>query len=449
MNKCAEHSGKSSAPHRIVIVGGGAGGLELATRLGNVVGRKRRAEIVLIDRYATHFWKPLLHEAASGHIDPAQHDISYAAHAKRHSFSFIQGTLSGLDSTEQSVTIAPLVDERDVEIIPSRAIAYDTLILSMGSVTNFFGVAGAEKEALRLENVEHAEQFRRRLLAACTRADRKKTESDRSSGPLVNVNIIGGGATGVELAASVRDAVEHLAEYRFASLDPASDVCVRVIEGNDRVLPGLSPDLSKSALHHLLRLNIEVLTQTRVTQVLSDRLVTADNQNLQSDLTLWAAGIAGAPALSTLPGLTLNRSGQMLVKPTLQSVSDPHIFALGDCASLAPDFGAGWPVTAQAAHQQAVYLASALVARLAGKQSSPFSYRDGGTLLSFGRAGAIGRIASHMPPMTIAVRGNLARTLYALIYRRHLLFLTGTRRAGIATLSQWLKGFLSPPVRLH
>ncbi|SKD04288.1 NAD(P)/FAD-dependent oxidoreductase [Paraburkholderia hospita] len=439
----------NDAPHRIVIVGGGAGGLELATRLGNTVGRKRRAEVLLVDRYPTHFWKPLLHEAASGHIDPAQHDISYAVQAKRHSFRFVQGDFKALDSNERRITVASMVDEENREIVPAQQIPYDTLVLAVGSVTNFFNVAGAEEEALRLENVEQAEQFRRKLLAACFRAGHEKNRTGGSEEPLVNVNIIGGGATGVELAASVRDAVEHFADYRFAALDPTKDICVRVIEGNDRVLPGLSPELSAAALSHLLRLNVQIMTKARVIEVRKDALLTAAGDVLPSDLTLWAAGVAGAPSLSHCPGLRLNRNGQMLINTTLQSVADPRIYAIGDCASIDPNLGTGWPITAQAAHQQAVYLASALAANLTLKSISEFRYRDGGTLVSFGSAGAVGRVASQMPPITISVKGSLARILYALIYRRHLVFVTGTLRASAATVSQWIKGRLSPPVRLH
>jgi NADH:ubiquinone reductase (H+-translocating) len=393
----------SDVLHRIVIVGGGAGGLELATRLGNTVGKKRKADVLLVDRYATHFWKPLLHEAASGHIDPAQHDISYAAHGKRNSFRFVQGDLEGLDSNERFITVAPLVDE----------------------------------------------QFRRKLLAACVRADHEKIDSKESNAPLVNVNIIGGGATGVELAASVRDAVEHLAAYRFTSLDPSRDVCVRVIEGNDTLLPGLASELSVAALKHLVRLNVQVMTRARVVEVRKDAFLTAAGETLASDVTLWAAGVAGTPALSNCANLVLNRSGQMLVDRMLRAVGDFRIYAIGDCASINPVLGFGWPVTAQAAHQQAVYLANALIAGLHGKRVGEFSYRDGGTLVSFGSAGAVGRLATAMPPMNVTVRGKAAKILYALIYRRHLVFVTGTLRAAATATSQWLRGILSPPVRLH
>ncbi|OXH87926.1 FAD-dependent oxidoreductase, partial [Burkholderia multivorans] len=131
-----------------VIVGGGAGGLHLATRLGDTIGRRGHAEVVLVDRYPTHFWKPLLHEAASGHRDPASHTIEYAAQAKRHGFRFVQGALQRVDRAARIATIGAVHDADGTEILPARTLAYDDLVLAVGSVTNFFGVPGAARHAL-------------------------------------------------------------------------------------------------------------------------------------------------------------------------------------------------------------------------------------------------------------------------------------------------------------
>lgn len=158
---------------RIVIVGGGAGGLHLATRLGDTIGRRCHAEVVLVDRYPTHFWKPLLHEAASGHRDPASHTIEYAAQAKRHGFRFVQGALQRVDRAARIATIGAVHDADGTEILPARTLAYDDLVLAVGSVTNFFGVPGAARHALPLENLDQAEDFRRKFLAACTKANHR------------------------------------------------------------------------------------------------------------------------------------------------------------------------------------------------------------------------------------------------------------------------------------
>lgn len=159
----------------IVIVGGGAGGLQLATRLGSTVGRRGQARIVLVDRYPTHFWKPLLHEAASGHRDPASHTIEYAAQAKQYGFHFVQGELQHVDRTRRVATIGAVLEADGTEILPQRDLQYDDLVLAVGSVTNFFNVPGASAHALPLENVEQAEAFRRKFLAACAKANHQAT----------------------------------------------------------------------------------------------------------------------------------------------------------------------------------------------------------------------------------------------------------------------------------
>ena len=178
-------SGTRQAPHRIVIVGGGVGGLGLATRLGETLGKSGDAPIVLVDRSPTHFWKPLLHEAASGQIDPATHQLQYAVHAQRHGFEFEQGPLDSLDRAQRHVMVGATLDAEGREVLPARQLAFDTLVLALGSVTNYFGVPGAAEHALPLESVVHAETFRRKLLDACIRANHaRRTNTAKSAEPV-------------------------------------------------------------------------------------------------------------------------------------------------------------------------------------------------------------------------------------------------------------------------
>src|SRR5690606_20134684 len=189
-------AGDAAAAHRIVIVGGGAGGLELATRLGDRYGRKGRLRVTLIDRARTHLWKPLLHEFAAGSLDIDAHDLDYLAQARWHHFSFQLGEMDGLDRTRRVVRVAPTRDEDGEELIPRREIPYDTLVIAVGSRTNDFGTPGAREHAISLDTAEEAESFHRQLINACIRANAQK-------GPIrpeqLNVAIIGAGATGVEL----------------------------------------------------------------------------------------------------------------------------------------------------------------------------------------------------------------------------------------------------------
>ncbi|WP_112187175.1 FAD-dependent oxidoreductase [Ralstonia sp. GX3-BWBA] len=442
-------SDNGSHLHRIVIVGGGAGGLHLATRLAGTLGQRRIAEIFLVDRYPTHFWKPLLHEAASGHRDPANHHIEYAAQAKRHGFRFVQGALESIDRDACFATIGAVRDEEGVEILPQRRVRYDSLVLCVGSVTNFFNVPGAALHALPLENVQHAEALRRKFLAACTKANHQLETTGPQSTPAVNINVIGAGATGVELAAALTHAVDQLSVYRFQALDPKRDVRIRLIEGSARVLPALDERVSARTDVALRRLNVDVVTGAHVAEVRTDSLVTGAGSALASDITVWAAGVAGPSVLRSLDGITLSASNQVIVSNKLQSPDDPRIFAFGDCAACPSTASSSFlPPRAQVAHQQALYLSKAFAQRLAGKAVPCFAFRDAGTVVSLAQAGATyqtGGVSSR----ALIVNGAAASGLYRLLYRKHLFGVSGIKHAVLEAFAQWLGRGSRPVIKLH
>ncbi|WP_061125257.1 NAD(P)/FAD-dependent oxidoreductase [Caballeronia catudaia] len=442
LNTYARH--QVDTPHRIVIVGGGAAGLELATRLGNGPGKRRRAEVILIDRFPTHFWKPLLHEVASGQIDAASHQIDYAAHAKWNHFRFEQGALSGIDRGRREIVIDETTDVDGRPLLPRRTLQFDTLVLALGSVTNFFSIPGANEHALTLETVDQAETFRRRLLSSLLRSGHDAVKTP------VSVTVIGGGATGVELAAALRGSAEMLRDYHLASLDPSDDIRIRLLEGAPRVLPALPERISTRAKDVLGGLGVDVRLGCRVQSVEANAVVTADGETLASDITIWAAGVEGPPVLRTLEGLPLNRLGQVIVDGNLQIAPDSGIYAMGDCAACAASKGdALVPPRAQAACQQAVYLADALTRRLDGRAVQDFSYRDQGTLISFGRAGAAGALMSELLRGPLFVDGWIAASAYRHLYRRHIMGLTGVKRAAMYAASQWLRERVRPTVKLN
>jgi NADH dehydrogenase len=435
---------------RIVIVGGGAGGLQLATRLGDTVGRRGQAEVVLVDRYPTHFWKPLLHEAASGHRDPATHTIEYVAQAKRHGFRFVQGALQALDRTTRTVTIAAVHDADGTEILPQRELGYDDLVLAVGSVTNFFNVPGAARHALPLENLDQAEDFRRKFLAACTRANHAAEQHPARRAAPVCISVIGAGATGVELAAALRHAVQQLTTYRFKALVSTRDVHIRLIEGGARILPALDERLSARMHAQLRTLSVDVLTDTRVAQVDADAVTTATGERLASDITIWAAGVAGPAVLRELGGIALNRSNQVIVTDTLQTPDDAHVYAFGDCAACpSADALSVLPPRAQVAHQQAVYLGDAFARRLAGKPVARFAFRDAGTVVSLGHAGAVYQADFGARPRSLIVDGLAAIGLYKFLYRKHLFSVYGLKRALFQSLGHWLQRRNQPSIKLH
>ena len=436
--------------HRIVIVGGGAGGLELATQLGRKLGKRGKAHVTLVDRNPTHIWKPMLHEVAAGSLDPYIHQVQYAAQARWSGFQFEQGDFIGIDRTAKTIRLAPLVfsdSGEDIALLPERSLPYDTLILAIGSTTNFFNVEGAAQYALALDTVAQAERFRRLLISALVRAPSKAEGNAR---PLVRVAIVGAGATGVELAAELRNTASELRDFGVHKLDPWQDVTITVIEGSPRILPALPERISSETARLLSELGVALLTGDQVAKVEESVIHTQGGQYIPTDLTVWTAGIKGPAVLATLEGMEVTRGNQIVVDMTLQSKSDPNIFAFGDCAACPwPAIGKNVPPRAQAAHQQASFLAKAIPRYLAGEPLPAFEYRDLGSLISLGRLTAVGNLMGGVVGKSFFVEGMFARLMYVSLYRMHVMALTGFTHAVLDAIAQRLRKSSVPRIKLH
>ena len=433
-------------PHRIVIVGGGAGGLELATRLGDSLGRRGIAQITLIDRSRTHLWKPLLHEVAAGSMDVDQHTLDYLAQARWHHFRFRLGSMAGLDRERSVVQVAPTHDEEGRLLIGEREIRYDTLVIAVGSGTNDFGTPGAQEHAISLDTPAQAERFHNRLINACIRAN---AQHEALRPEQLHVAIIGAGATGVELAAELHHTTRELVAFGLERIDAERDIRITLIEAGPRVLPALPERLSKSTLELLEKLRIQVLINARVTAVEAANVLIADGRRIPAELTVWAAGIKAPDFLKDL-GLETNKLNQLVVTPELQTTRDPDIFALGDCAACAwPGHDHNVPPRAQAAHQQASLLASTLSRRLAGKPAKPFIYRDFGSLVSLGNYSTVGTLMGALIGGSLFVEGLFARVMYISLYRMHLYALHGFAKVFFDTLARLITRRTEPRVKLH
>jgi NADH:ubiquinone reductase (H+-translocating) len=437
----------TQAAHRIVIVGGGAAGLELATRLGDTLGRRGTAQVTLVDRSRTHLWKPLLHEVAAGSMDLGHHAVDYLAQAHWHHFGYRVGELVGLDRDAKEVCLGPTHDAEGREITPARSIPYDTLVLAIGSQSNDFGTPGAKEHAISLDTPEDADRFRQRLVNAFIRAHAQ-------DGPVrpgqLHVAIIGAGATGTELAAELHRTARQVVAYGLDRIDADKDIRITLIEAADRVLPALPTRISGGVVDLLREIGVDVRTGARVTEVTPDGVRLADGGFVPAELVVWSAGVKGPDVRRDLAGLETSRSNQLVVTPTLQTTRDPDIFAIGDCAHLVLEAG-GRPVPprAQAAHQQAAHLVRQFRRLLAGKPLQPFVYRDFGSLVSLGHYSAIGNLMGFVVGRSFLVEGLFARVMYRSLYLMHQKALHGSVKVALDTLARALTRRTEPQVKLH
>ena len=439
-----------SGLHRIVIVGGGAGGLPLATALGDKFARRGRVELTLVDRYEAHVWKPLLHEVAAGRMDAAAHDVNYLAVAHWHHFRFRQGAVAGLDLGRHELRLHAVLDDEGHEMLPERRIPYDMLIFCVGSTTNDFGVPGVAAHAISLDTALDAVRFHRRLLAACVRADGQAAAGLPCG---VDIVIIGAGATGVELAAEIRHTTRAHAGYGLENLRAAKDVRLTLIEAAPRILPQLKERISVAATELLRKLDVAVHASERVTAVDDAGVHTASGAFFPCDLVVWAAGIQAPAFLADLDGLEVNRVNQLVVNTTLQTTRDPDVFAFGDCAACPwPEVGepgALIPPRAQAARQQALLLVKTVKARLAGRALPAFHFRDFGSLVSLGELSAVGNLMGRLIGGSMMIQGLIARWMYASLYKLHQISIHGFTRVAFDTAGRLLRRRMEPRVKLH
>ncbi|SDP60288.1 NADH dehydrogenase [Rhodoferax sp. OV413] len=437
--------------HRIVIVGGGAGGLELATRLGDTLGKRGRADITLVDKNRTHVWKPKLHEIASGSMDMSAHEVDYLAQAHWHHFRFRVGEMTALDRERREVHVAAYHDSEGREVTPDRSFGYDTLVLALGSHSNDFGTPGVSEHALKLESKADARRFNERMVNACIRAH-AQTEPLRPE--QLHVAIIGAGATGVELAAELHRTTREVVAYGLDRVDAEKDIQVCLIEAADRVLPALPPRMSQATEVLLRKLGVVVHTSAKVAEVQANGVRLADGRVLPAELVVWAAGVKAADFLKDIAGLESNRSNQLVVLPTLQTTRDENVFVIGDCAACVwPEANGGKggfvPPRAQAAHQQASHVAVQILRRMSGKLLKPYRYRDFGSLVSLGEFSTVGNMMGGLIGGSLMVEGAFARLMYVSLYKMHELALHGFFKVALDTLARMITRRTEPHVKLH
>lgn len=428
---------------QIVVVGGGAGGLELVRKLGAHYGRED-FDIILVERNHTHIWKPLLHEVAAGSLDANMDEVGYRGHGHRWGYRFFLGSLESIDREARQVVISPILDDDGSELIGRHRIRYDWLVLAIGAVSNDFGTPGVRQHCLFLDTRREADRFRQKLLDHCLRVSRAEGANAR-----VEIAIVGGGATGVELAAELFNAAAALKHYGLEVFDE-SRLHVTLVEAGPRILPALPEKLSEAAKSELENLGVRVLVNTKVVEVRAGEVVT-DAGIIPADLKIWAAGVRGPDVLKDIGGLETTRSNQLVVGPTLQTSRDERILAIGDCAFfVSPGETRPIPPRAQAAHQMAATAFTNIKALVAGKQKlTPFVYRDKGSLVSLSRFSTVGSLMGNLVGGRMAVEGRLARIMYISLYRMHLIAIHGWLHGLALVAIGHVNQVIRPRLKLH
>ncbi|WP_282258292.1 NAD(P)/FAD-dependent oxidoreductase [Stenotrophomonas sp. PS02301] len=423
---------------RIVIVGGGVAGLLLATRLGRSMGRRGDAEVVLVDRGPTHVWKPMLHTFAAGTWNVFQQQVQYLTHAHKNHFEFVPGSLKSIDTARGSIRLHPL-DIGATRVAEERDEFFDELILAHGSQANDFNTPGVKQHCYFIDGQQQAEEFNTELRANLARS--------YITGERVDIAIVGGGATGVELAAELSRLMEIASAYGGIE-DARERMQITLLDGSPRILSAFPENIARSAAAQLEALGISIMTGVGVVAADATGFVLQDGSRVDAHLKVWAAGICAVPPDDGQ--LEINRAGQLVIGENLAVNGRRHIYAIGDCASLIPQGGERpLPATAQVANQQAQHLVKHLPRCL--RQGTPvpaFHFRDLGSLVSlsnYNAFGTLGRLGFFRGGF---IQGKFAQISHAYLYRRHQFLLHGAFRASALWLAERANALVQPKIRI-
>jgi NADH dehydrogenase len=428
--------------HRVLIVGGGAAGLRLASRLGRSLGRRRKASITLLDKSRIHVWKPLLHEIASGSMNSETDSLELIAHARWRHYRYRIGAMVGLNRTKRQIYVAPSQDEDGETVIPPRVLGYDTLVIAVGSLSNDFGTPGVSEYAIALDTVEQAARFNRRMIDACLRAN---AQYEPLRPGQLHCAIVGAGATGVELAAELHKSMRDLASYNLDRIDFDMHIKIDLIEAAPRILSALPDSIAERTAEVLRGLGVALRTGTRVTAVRPGEVVLDNGETVPAEMIVWAAGIKAPEFLHDLDGLESDAINRLVVRPTMQTTRDDNVFAIGDCANcMLPGAEKPLPPRAQTARQQADYMVKVVKARLRGGPLPAFKYRDLGSLVALADYNTLGVVLNGL-----RMEGLFAKLAYRSLHQMHLRALHGNFKVAFDSLVKTVTRRTEPRIKLH
>ena len=428
---------------KIIIVGGGAGGLELVSRLSKTLGKREMAEITLVDRQITHIWKPLLHEVAAGVIDKNSDGVDYQIHAARFKYKFQLGSMSHIDATKKSITLDAVYDSEGDLLIPERHLEYDYLVLAIGSVSNDFNTPGIRENAYFLDSLAQAEKFHKALLNQLLKLNQVPDVHKT-----LKVSIVGGGATGTELAAQLHHIANLARSYGMPNMS-SERLSISIIEAGERILPALPERIANSARGALSKLGIKILESTRVAKAEKSGFVTSDDKLIEADLMVWAAGVKAPDFLKQLNIFETNKAQQVLVTPELKSTVDDTIYVLGDCCGFKQEDGSWVPPRAQSAHQMASLVATNLINTFKGKPLKNYKYKDYGSLVHLSKYSTVGSLMGSLSNSSMFIEGRLARLVYISLYNMHQFAVHGWFKGMLVLLSRKVSNLVGTKLKLH
>jgi NADH:ubiquinone reductase (H+-translocating) len=397
---------------RIVIIGAGFGGLSATRALA-----RASVEITLIDRHNYHLFQPLLYQVATAGLSPS--DIASPIRSivrDQRSVRVMLGEVSGIDTVRRDV------------LVEGRRVAYDELVIATGAQHAYFGHDDWAKFAPGLKTIDDATYLRRRILLAFEKAETEIDPAERRA--LLNFVVVGGGATGVEMAGAIAELAKRALASDFRSIDPSSARII-LVEAGPRLLPGFMPELSEKARRSLEKLGVEVRLGAAVTAC-DDAGVSLASERIEARTVIWAAGVMASPAGRWL-GAETDRAGRVKVNADLSVPGHPNIFVIGDTALAQRPDGRPLPGVAPVAKQQGHYVGKLLAARMRGATMPPFCYRDFGSLATIGRKSAVVEMAG------LRLTGFVAWLIWCVA---HIYFLIGFRNRAIVAMN-WAWNYLT------
>jgi NADH:ubiquinone reductase (H+-translocating) len=405
---------------RVLILGAGFGGLQTAIQLDKTLPTDAPVEVILVDQNHFHLFTPLLHEAASGVIQPGLIIVPVRRVLRKRRATFVRDRVEAID-----------VDSRRVRLRGGE-LDYDILVVALGSVTNFYGIESARQRAVEIKEADDADEVRCRVVESFEAATREMDPARRRA--LMTLAVVGAGCTGVEAVTEFHEFREHLLREQFPELDP-HEMRTVLVEVQDRVLTSFDEGLARSAQRRMERMGIEILLNHTVTGVSERGLEFAsDRQPLPAAVVVWAAGVAASPLVQSL-SLEKDRMGRIVVGSDLAVPGLPGVYVMGDAAHARhPMTGEVYPPTAQVAYRQAPIVAANIIADLNGGEHRQFDFKYIGDLVSMGKGSGVAN------PYGLKLRGLPAWLMWKFYY---LLGLVGWQNRLRVALN-WFLALLFP-----